>query len=517
MRYSIGVAALLAALVPAPCAGQEAAASSAPSASYDYGMRQRKDGDYAGAKRTFMELLLKDPAGAGALEGLGLSCIGLGQYREAAVYLEQWNLLSPGSAYILGLLARAREGMRDDRGALRAYRALSALEPGDCSLARKAEGYFESAGAGVFPKADAYRAVSPEGLDTASPQRISYEGGSASARFRAPAGKGLELIGGAGIRREAQRNAGAGFTYFDVQERIYSAGLAGRGAGADWEAEYGRSFLVNIESSGVGVRELNRARLSLKRGAYGLTLTSLPRYERRSGGAGSFVLLRENAARAEASGASDGVEWLARGGLSFVSDGSTLPSLYLTGTGTGGPYTYRAHYAHGQQQFYSASPSGHLRYAGTDAFGAGLRRGEKDVYSAGLYASGAFYSDSNRLWKLDADAEAWLPGRPDLYARYRFSLLDFGRVTPGYDSIDETGHWLGAFWSRCAGRAWRAEAGYEHGFLRDSLISYNADVYTAAAEWRSGVSFVELRGGRKATDGRGHSWNAGLRAGIAFR
>jgi tetratricopeptide (TPR) repeat protein len=484
---------------------------------YDHGMLQRRQGDYSGAKQTFIKLLLENPAGAGALEGLGLSCIGLGQYEEAAVYLEQWNQQSPGNRYILGLLGRARSGMRDDKGLLRVYSSLAAMDPRDCSARQRAESYFERAGYGAFPRAKSYRSVSLEGLDTASPQRIIYEGSSASARFRSRLKDNLDLIGGVELRREAQRNGGRGFTYYDIQELIYSAGLSGRtAAGLGWEAEYGQSALSDISSPGSEHISLGRARLRGEWRSSALTLDSQPKFVRGSGSSGYFILMRENSARAETEYGLLGWNWLTRAGAYDLSDGHLLGTVYHTGSREYAPGLVQASYSHGQQEFYSASAAGRLRYAHTDRLSLGLRRGKENVYRAGASMSQAWYSDSNRLGQLAADVKAWLPGHSEFSGGYRFELRNFLEPVSGYDSVDDSGHWLGAYWNRCAGYNWSVSAGYEHGFLRDSLLSYNADVYLAEAEWYSGRASVKLQGRRKTTDARGHSWSAGLQARINF-
>ncbi len=507
---------LLNVLIFALCAAPAAAEQSG--ASYDYGMEQRKRGDYAGAKETFLNLLKLDPASGGALEGLSLSCIGLGQYEEAAVYLEQWNAQTPDSRYILGLLARACNGMNDDKCALRAYEALAALDPRDCASRQRADSLSERAGAAVFPGARAYRSVSLESLATNSPQRIVYEGSSVGARFRTPLKGGLDIFGGADLRTDAQRNAGGGFTYFEVQEQAYSAGLSGRyGRELYWEGEYGQSLFSDISSSGGGHLSMGRARAALRRRSSSLELVTQPRLVRVSGGSHLYRIPRENSVRAETSGPLLGWDLTARGGLSSVAGGTTLGSASLRGTKDYGVYVFSAGYSHGQQDFYSASASGRLRYVHSDRFSAGVSRGQKEVYRAGTSLGRAFFSDGNRLSEAGGYLTAWLPWQKEFWGGYRFSHLNFTRGLDGYDTLDETGHWLSAGWRRCAGHNWSADAGYEHGYVTDELISYHADVYTAGAEWYSGRGSLRLQGRRRTTNGRGHSWSAGLQARYSFK
>lgn len=485
--------------------------------SYDYGMEQRKRGDYSGAKTTFLNLLLASPSSSGALEGLGLSCIALGQYEEAAVYLEQWNTQSPGSQYVLGLLARARSGMNDDKGALRAYSGLAALDPRNCSARQRADSLFERAGSAVFPKARAYRSVSLESLATANPQRIIYEGSSVGARFRTPLKAGLDVFGGADLRTDAQRNAGRGFTYFEIQEQAYSAGLSGRfGRELYWEGEYGQSLFSDISSPGGKLLSMGRARAALRRRSTTLYLASQPRLVRVSGGTQLYRIPRENSARAETAGPLLGWNWTARGGLSAVAGGTALGTFGLRGLKDYGAYGFSTGYSHGQQEFYSASASGRLRYVHADRFSAGVSRGQQEVYRAGASLGRSFFSDGNRLSEADGYLTAWLPWQKEFWGGYRFSHLNFTKGLDGYDTLDETGHWLSAGWRRCAGYNWSADAGYEHGYVTDELMSYHADVYTAGAEWYSGRGSVRLQGRRRTTGGRGHSWSAGLQARYNF-
>lgn len=510
--------------VPALAQDSATVRSTAPApGSYSYGMEQRRAGDHAGAKATFMALLLREPASSGALEGLSLACIALGQYEEALVYLKQWLSQSPGSPYILRMMLRAQSAVRDDQAALLTCREMAALDPRDCAMRARAESLAERADEAVFPAGRVSRTLSLEGLDTASPQRIIYEGTSASARFRHGLSGGLKLIGGAVIRQEAQRNDGRGFTYYDILEKTYSAGLArdyGRGRG--WEAEYGRSFLSDREGNGVGSREKNSLRFhgyTRWRGtALRLWLDSRHRYLRVSGGSSYFRILRGDSVRAEAEGGAGGWDLLARAGITDTSDGTTVPSYYLKGSRESGKYYFYSNYSHSQREFYSGSADGRLRYVNYDRLGLGLRRQDPERYRAGVSAAGTSYSDANSLTELDAELTAWLPRNREFYGTYRFAYADFGRVAEGYDSVDETGHWLGAYWRRCRGHNWSAMAGYERGFVSDRLMNYDADVYLAGFDWYAGPSgAVSLQARRKTTTGRGNSWSAGLQARISFR
>lgn len=497
--------------------------SGAPAASYDLGMAQRKKGDHAGAKETFLKLLEQAPDSGGALEGLSLVCLSLGQYEEARGYLERWNAQSPHNLYILGFLARAQNAQRDAEGALLTYEDIVRCDPRDCAARRRLDSSMEQLRDGIFPRARAYRSYSVEGLGTASPQRIMYEGQSGGSRFRARLKPGLDLIGGAEIREEAQRNDGQGFTYYDIREQVSLIGLSGRPSrGLNWEAEYGKAVLSDIKGSGVGDKLTNRLRLAGMWHAYGsdfrLTLAHAPKFLRGSGGGQYFKLLRENSARAEAETELWNWSWLGRAGLSATSDGTTLGTYSLRGSREAGGNIFQSGYSHGQQEFYSASPEGQLRYVNTDSFSLGARRSVEDSYRIGASYAHTFYSDANYLKELDGELTGWLPRNKEFYGTYRYSLQDFRAPYGDYVSSDLRAHWLGAYWRRCHGRNWAAMAGYERGFLRDNQGSYEGNTYLAEVEWYGGSNAsVRAQGRKRDTTGRGKAYSAGLQARWSFR
>lgn len=506
----------------APAADIPSVSSSAP-VSYNYGMEQRKKGDYAGAKETFLKLLEKAPDSGGALEGLSLACLSLGQYDEARGYLDRWNKLSPHNPYVLGFLARAQNAQRDAEGALLTYQDLAECDPRDCAARRRLDSSMELLRAGIFPYARSSKSYSEEGLGTSSPQRILYEGKAAGSRFRVPLKRGLDLVGGAEIREEAQRNDRKGFTYYDIQEQIYSAGLNGRPTrNLNWEAEYGQSVLSDIKAAGVGNKLMPRVRLAGGLHAYDsdfrLVLTHAPRFLRGSGSGQYFKLLRENAARVEAETGLWNWNWLARAGLYATSDGTTLGTYSLRAARESGSDFFQSGYSHSQQEFYSASADGRLRYVNTDSLSLGFRRLVTDTYRLAASYAHTFYSDTNHLDELSGDLTGWLPWNKEFYAAYRYSLQDFKAPYGGYASSDLTAHWLGAYWRRCHGRNWAALAGYERGFLVDNAGSYQGNNYLAELEWYHGAGASLKAQGRKGdTTGRGHSYSAGLQARYSFR
>lgn len=88
---------------------------------YALGTEARQRGDYQASKQYFQQMLDENPGSGGALEGLSLACLSLGQYEEARRHLEEWNKNSPRNSYILGLLARAERNLNDDQAALGTY------------------------------------------------------------------------------------------------------------------------------------------------------------------------------------------------------------------------------------------------------------------------------------------------------------------------------------------------------------------------------------------------------------
>ncbi|HNW44387.1 MAG TPA: tetratricopeptide repeat protein [Elusimicrobiales bacterium] len=531
MKISLFILQALLSVPPACAVDGGAAAASTETArtvsvaapvSYNYGMEQRRRGDHAGAKETFLKMLEAAPGSGGALEGLSLACISLGQYDEARGALDRWNAQAPRNPYVLGLLLRAQNAQRDEEGALATNRELAALDPRDCAARERMDTSLERLRAGFFPAGRTYRSYSMEGLDTSSPQRILYEGNSAGSRFLAPLKPGLDLIGGAEIREEAQRNDGRGFTYYDILEQIYSAGLSGRsGRDLGWEAEYGESVLSDVKSSAVGHKTLSRARLSVRR-HYGdadlrLALGSLPKFVRGSGGTRYFILMRENSARAEAEAGLWGWNWLVRSGVYSTSDGTALGTFSLRAQREAGANVFQAAFSHGQQEFYGASADGKLRYVNADRLSAGLRRGAAERYRAAVSAAQTLYSDHNRLAEFDASLDAWLPWNKEFYGSYAFSLQDFRGAYEGYNSVDQRAHWLGVHWRRCRGLNWSAGAAYERGFLRDSLMSYQANRYSADFEWYRGAgASVRLQLLKRDSAGRGKGYSAGLQARYSF-
>jgi len=491
--------------------------------SYGYGMEQRKKGDIAGAKATFLKLLEQDPYSGGAFEGLALTSISLGQYEEARGYLERWSAQSPNSAYILGLLVRAQNALRNEDGALETYKAIVECDPRDCALRDRLDSSMERLRAGVFPRARSYKSYSMEGLDTTRPQRILYEGNSGGSRFRAPLRPRLDLVGGVEIRQEAQRNDGQGFTYYDILDQVYSAGLSARPTGnLNWEAEYGQSVLSDIKGSGVGNKLFSRARLAgtwhVASSDFRLVLNRSPKFLRGPGGSQYFKLLGENSVRAEAETGRWGLGWLARAGIYDTSDGTTLGTYSLRGTREAGSNIFQTGYSHSQQEFYSASADGHLRYVNTDRLNIGFRRLVEERYRIGTSYARTSYSDTNRLQEFDADLTGWLPRNEEFYGSYRFSLQDFRGPYEGYSSTDRRSHWLGAYWRRCHGRNWAAMAGYERGFLNDSRGSYQGNRYLVEAEWYRGA-YASVRAQARKTDTTvgDKSYSVGLQARYSFK
>lgn len=498
------------------------AALAAQPGTYDYGMEQRKKGDYAGAKETFLEMQRLNPESGGALEGLALACLSLGQYAEARQALEKWNAASPNNPYILGLLLRAQNALKDEAAVLLTYKAIVAADPRDCQMRSRLDSAMQRLAGGVFPWARTYRSHSMEGLDTSSPQRILYEGSSAGGEAALRLKPGLDLLAGVTVREEAQRNEGGGFTYYDILEQIYTVGLRGRPApDLGWEAGYGVSVLSDVKAAAVGNRTMDRLRLSgsWDTGAARLRayLASAPKFVRGSGTTQYFKLMRESSARLEAERGLFGWDMLARGGVYATSDGSATGSASLRGVREFGRNVLRAGYSHDTQEFYGASAAGRLQYVYQDSVSAGLAHTVEEKYRAAASGAQTWYADSNRLAELNADLTLWLPWQKEFYAVYRFSLQDFLEPRPGYNSTDNSSNWLGAYWRRCHGKNWSALLGYERGFLDDSRGSYSGNVYLGELDWFRGSGFsMHLQGRTRNTSVKDRSYSAGLQARYSF-
>lgn len=494
---------------------------------YSVGDTLRREGRPAEAKKAFANLLAQDPASGGALEGLTLSCLSLGQDEEALAYSRRWDQQSSSSAYILGLEARALHRLRREDEELSVNRRVVVLDPCDVRTQRHLDDEMRDRRDGVFPRARLYKSVGPEGLDTPSPQRIIYEGRSGGARLRKNLTPTLDLLAGAELDEEAQRNDTRGFTYYDILDQQYSFGLEGRPTrDLGWRAEYGQSRLSDVKGAGVGRTDFSRVTLDGRWHAggadLGLTALRRPKYLRGAGGASYFALLRESGLRASAEGTALGMQWLARGAVSDFSEGTTYKDGSLVGTKEYGHELFQPVYSHGEQEYFGATPDGRLGYVVTDRLGARWRRLVEDSYLLSASYGYSFYRDGNHLSDFGGEATAWLPwlkdrcGSRPLYATYRFAMESYRHPSDLYRSTDLHSHTAGVYWRQGWRGAWTT-LGVEHAFFHDSRGAYegNAGVLELEAYRRGTLSVTgNARLARTTVGDLSHS--AGLTARLSF-
>jgi tetratricopeptide (TPR) repeat protein len=527
-------------MTPFPLLMLAALAAAAPS--YDEGMAARKRGELDKAREIFSQLLERDPKSGGALEGLSLVAISQGRYEEAAGYLERWDIQSPGSAYVLGLLARARRGLRDNPGSLAAAVRLAEADPCDLAVWRRLDDLQRYWAGGVFPAARIRKSLSQESLNTASPQRIIYEGRSGGLRARHRVSPRLAFIGGAEYVQDAQRNDSRGFTYYDIFDQIYSFGVeADPRRDIRLEAEYGQSLLHDIHGEGVGRSKFSRARLHgewrTKAGDARLTLSRSPKYLRGAGGSRYFALLRESSIQGEFETYALGLGLLGRAGLSDFSEQTTYKTWSALATKELGIHLLQARYSHGPQEFYGATPADRIGYVTTDRVGLRARRYQQDKYLLSASYGRTFFTDSNRSDDFGAEATGWLPWCKELSGSYRLSMVEYRLPKGDYRSTSEQDHWLGAAWRHgwnrscpcCWGRGqdekrprrfgglWTM-VGYEHGFLWDAARSrHEGNAYVGELEWyqRENLAF-KAQGRVASTTVRDQSYSLGLQARVSF-
>ena len=528
----IGALAVLA-LLAAPSAAQTPA--SLPAASvvpstvswYDVGDKLRRGGRPEEAHRAFARLLENDPASGGALEGLTLTCLALGRNEDALAYARRWEQQSSSSPYILGMEATALRRLRRFDEELAVDRRVVVLDPCDVRTQRRVDERMRDTRDGLFPRGRIYKSIGPEGLDTPNPQRIVYEGRSGAVRARKRLTPTLDLVGGADLSEEAQRNDTGGFTYYDILDQQYSFGLEGRpSSDVGWQAEYGQSLLSDVKGAGVGRIDFSRVRLGGQWRVGGADLGAAavrqPKYLRGAGGSSYFALLREADLRVSAEKEAAGFDWIARGGVSDFSEGTTYKDVSLSGTKEFGLELFQPSYSHGEQEYFGATPDGRLGYVVTDRLGARWRRLVEDSYRLSASYGYTFYRDGNHQSDFNGEATAWLPwfkdrcGSRPFYATYKFALEAYQHPSGLYRSTDLHSHTAGAYWRQGWGGAWTT-LGYEHSFLHDSRGAYegNAGVVELEAYRRADLSVTgNARYG--TTTVRDQAYSAGLSARYSF-
>lgn len=510
----------------APAPGAEVPAQTV--SYYNLGTEARGRGDHRAAKEAFLKLLEQSPRSGGALEGLSLACLSLGEYDEARGYLERWNAQSPRNPYILGMLARAYSSLRLADERLSVLSQIVEADPCDVRSFRRLDGLRAERRPGLLPEARGYKSLVFEGLETSSPQRIVYEGHSGGLRARGRIASQLDLLGGAEFRQEAQRNDTRGFTYYDILEQRYTLGLEARpDKDSRLEADYGQSLYSDNQSAGIGRTSFSRVRLAGDLHAlssdFRAALAREPKFLRGAGGNQYFAILRESSARLEAETSRWGWGLRGRAAIYDYSERTTWRSWSLLGTKEFGNNLIQPSYSHNQQEFYGAAPDGRLRAVDYDGAGLRARRLVADVYQLSGSYGRYLYRDANRLDESYAEATGWLPwhkdpcGSPDFSAGYRYSHTDYLVSADGYRSTDQENHWLGAYWRRGHKLGLWTMLGYEHGFLHDTRGSYEGNAWLAELEWYHKDKTSLKAQGRVASDtAREESYSFGLQARYSF-
>jgi tetratricopeptide (TPR) repeat protein len=508
-----------------PAAPVSVSTSPAEPSLYNEGWDARNRKDYHLSKEYFAKMLEKDPKSRGALEGLTLDCMSLGEYPEAIGYLEQWKKLSPNSSYVLGLLARAQRGAGDDVAALGTTVELTEADPHDLAARRKVDSIMTDDYPGVFPSGRIRKALSSEGLGTSSPQRIVYEGRYGGLRARVRATPTLDLIGGLELAEDAQRNDTGGFIYYDVLEHISTFGLEYRPKkGLFFSGEYGEDIIDNVHGAGLPGRTYFSkvklvARAHFLDTDWDLQGSRTPYFNRGAGGNNFFSLLRDDGAKIQAEHDALGMTWRGKAGVDDYSEGTTLKTWSFQGTKESGDNLVVPSYSHSEQDFYGSAPDGRLAYVLTDRFGGRVRRLVEEKYQ--LSGSGGYsvYADGNRLTDASFEAIGWLPWYKELSGGYRFDSLYYKSDLAGYNSLTSFYQWLGAYWRHDWNHGLWTRIGYEHGFLWDAVRThYDGSAWLAEIEWYRHRDLSFKAQGRVGLDTvHDQSYSAGLQARYSFQ
>ncbi len=520
-----------------PRAAPRAAAGAAPESAvvtstvswYEIGMAARKRGDLRAAKEAFQNLRDENPDSGGALEGLTLSCLSLGQNEEALRYAQEWDTLSADSPYVLGLEGRAFHRLRREEDEIPINRRLVRLDPCDVRAQRHLDDEMRGLKDGVFPNLKISQSIGPEELNTPSPQRIVYADRSGEVRVRHNLTPTLDLVAGASMDENSQINETGGFTYFDILEQVYSFGLEGRPSrDVGWQAEYGQSMMHDLKSSGVGSTDFSRAKLGAQwhvaDSDLGVSAQRQPYYLRGAGGSRYFALLRQDDLHAQAETDRLGFDWLARGGVSDFSEHTTYKNWSLTGTKEYGNELIIPSYSHGQQEFYGATPDNRIGYVVTDRVGVRWRRLIEDKYRLSASYNYTAYRDGNALNDASAEATWWLPwlkdhcGSRPLYVSYNFASYQYRLASGNYLSTPGHSSTFGAYWRE----GWRGGSwtmlGVEHALLEDGVRgSYSGNAAVAEIEaYRRGDFSLRGNGRVGVSTVRDQAYSAGLNARYSF-
>lgn len=497
VRRGVGTVAVLLGLAVGLSAVLSAAEGPTPGQLYEQGMQQRREGHFAEARKTFEQMQQWDPKSGGALEGLGLVALAEGRYVDAERYFAQWNLQTPDSPYILGLLARAYREQGKTDALITTYQALVRADPKDETAQARLDSLLRKWRSTLTPKAKIRKSVGPEGLSGPAPQRIVYEGHSGGVDARLRVKPGLYALAGAEAIHDAQRNDTRGFTYYDILEQIYTLG-------ADFYpreelsvlATYGQSFMSDVKELGVGRIQFSRVRAEATWDDRNITArlryTRTPRFLRGTGSDRFFAVLSQNTGEGLLELTQWTWDWRFLGGVDHYSEGTTAGYGSVQARKEFGYQLFVLQGQHSQQEFYGATPEGKLGLVDYNKASARLRRWVPERYRLDGSYGYSGYVDRNHLHEVNAEAAAWLPFYKALAATYRYQVLDYDHENDRYSSTDGHGHWVGGFWHRGWGGGLWTTFSYEHGYLFDiSRRFYQNNTWRGEANWfvRDRLSF----------------------------
>lgn len=455
---------------------------------YETGTLERRSGNAQSSRRNFELLLKYYPGASDAFEGLALACLSLGEHRQAADYLEQWNAKSPGSAYILGLLARAYSKMDEKEKAANIYSEIINIEPKNIEARRRLSDLRQTYGHYLTPYARSYRSVGPEGLDTPNPQRIIYEGQAVGSNINLEISKLWKAALAFGASQEAQRNQTRGFTYYNMLDQTAQAGAQAKWAGGSLELMGGWSWLSDIEEAGVGQTKILRwkASGSWLLGPADLTVKTSqgPKFLRGANESQFFTILRERSAGAAITMDLWKMNWRLRGGIDHYSEGTQWISYSALGRYETGSHLWQASGSRSQQEFFGATDQGTIGFVNVHGGGLRYRYWKPENYRFLTAYSYDGYSDQNHLEEWNAEASKWLTPSRELVATYRFSNKNFQRPSPGYRNTGEESHWLSAAWQHGWTAGWWTTIELEPGRLSDDVRGrYESLNASAQLEW----------------------------------
>lgn len=424
-------------------------------------------------------------AAAADLEAAALDALRGHRWNEAVRVLGVWRAEKPADPYVLRLLARAEESRRTPADAVGVYAALAEADPSDRKVRARLEELL-AAEPGLFWRFSDAKSIAPEGLETAAPQRIVYEGRSASLRARVRGPVETRFLAGAEVKQLSQRNLTGGFSYYDVLEQVYSVGAEARPfESLGLTGEYGQSLFSDIHGDAIGTPSFSRVKGAADWTAGGaqvrLAGERAPFLLRDFGGSRFFSLLRRSAGDLSVSGWLGGWDMLGGTGVEAFSERTTLYRGRARASRDTPAGVFTTSYAHDFQDAYGAI-GGRYRPVAFDRWGQGWSL-ERRLGRAEAYYGYALYHDANRRH----DALAAVESAPELArgfsARYEASVWRFRSQSVDYRSGDEQAHWIGPFWTLCS-RKWSVRTGGQHAWARDLRGAWEANRGSLSAAWR---------------------------------